>query len=509
MIARPVRAARLRHTVAGTATCVFVIISVTVLVSGAPAAWLLLGLGSVVAVAVTVVALAEGRFFEPLTIIAVVTLLFLARALDLFVNATDLQSYYPPPTGVAALEKLDGQEIAQFVTRVLQEPLSSALTRAIAVVTIFIILVVVGYSLPWGRRWGDLLSRAGSRLGPLNTPILVLICITLAAAGQITVMATLGGPVHIGQTAQYQTVYKSGVIYQVLIGFGMAAIVIWAAWMPPQSTRARVGLVFLTVEICLFFALTGSRTRVFMTLLLLAVVSHYLWRRWRLQYIAIGCVLLFAALGAILAIRQATYTKPLGRSLASAPAYIVHPHALLNDSHGGGFDDILMATSVIGSPHHYARRRGFQYGMGIVNAVRVYLPRFIDPHRPQSGDQEFRYLIFARRKGAGRPYTVIGDLWNDFGFPGVVIGSVLFGLLARALLGLLASPLQPGREYRVALYAIGLVILFTEATVTYSVTLGYIITLVLPFLIAIHLLGPATVRTRQMVAAARAPSGIR
>ncbi len=292
------------------------------------------------------------------------------------------------------------------------------------------------------------------------------------------------------ESALHFKVYTSGVLYQVLIGFGVIAVVLWAAWSPPGSIGSRVAFVALTLEICVFYALTGSRTRVFLTLLLVAVISHYRWRPWRLPYVLVGCVVVVVALASILAIRQATTTKTFGSALASAPAYIVHPRALLNDSHGGGFDDILMGTAVIGSPHHYARQRGFQYGMGIVDAFRSYLPSSIDPHKPQSGDQAFRYLIWANRFKAGRPYTIIGDLWNDFGFAGVVIGSLLFGLVARMLLGLVASPSDPGHEYRVALYAVGLMILFVEATVTYAVTLGYVLTIGVPFVIAIYVLGP-------------------
>ena len=57
--------------------------------------------------------------------------------------------------------------------------------------------------------------------------------------------------------------------------------------------------------------------------------------------------------------------------------------------------------------------------------------------------------------------TAVGDLWIDFGFPGVALGALLIGVLARALLGLAAPAATPGRDYRVALYAIGLVIVYT------------------------------------------------
>ncbi len=480
---------------------------VVVAATGAPVAWLMLGVSAVICIAWVVLAYLEDRFFEPMTMIAAVTLIsFLLRALELFANATSLQSYFAAPVGVNALIGLDNQLIARFVTINLREPLSPALTRAIAVITIFIVLVSVGYCLPVGRRAAARLSKLGRQLEISNVRSLVASCLALAALGQIAATVRAGGPVQIGQTATHASVYTAGVIYPFLMGFGVAGIIIWAGWNPPRSIRARVGFGLITLELCAFYALSGSRTRVFLTLLGLAIVSHYLWRPWRPRYLAVGCMTIVVLLAGVLAVRQATLTKPLGQALTSAPAYIVHPQALLNDTHGGGFDDIFYATSVIGSPHHYARRRGFQYGMGFVDALRSYIPHSIDPGKPQSGDQVFRYLLFGNTFQAGLPYTVIGDFWDDFGFAGVVVGSLLFGLLARALLGLLGSPRDPGREFRTALYAIAMMLLFIETTVTYSVTIGYFITVGIPFLIAIYGLRPALLLGRRLMGDARIPS---
>ena len=76
---------------------------------------------------------------------------FAARPLDLFLNANDLLSWHYEPSDVERLIHIDNQEIALFATRELQEGLEPALTRAMAAVTIFLALALVGYALPPGR----------------------------------------------------------------------------------------------------------------------------------------------------------------------------------------------------------------------------------------------------------------------------------------------------------------------------------------------------------------------
>ncbi len=97
-------------------------------------------------------------------------------------------------------------------------------------------------------------------------------------------------------------------------------------------------------------------------------------------------------------------------------------------------------------------------------------------------------MVWGDTLTAGRPPTAVGDLWIDFGFPGVALGGLVVGLLARALLGLTAGT-AAGREYRAALYAIGLIVLYTLVAETFSLALGLLFTLALPFLVAVHVFG--------------------
>ena len=123
------------------------------------------------------------------------------------------------------------------------------------------------------------------------------------------------------------------------------------------------------------------------------------------------------------------------------------------------------------------------------------MPDPLFPSKPESTDQEFRRFVWGNTRDEGRPYTVLGDFYNDFGFPGVAAGSVMLGILGRLLLALLRGPPgQSGEQYRVALYALLATIFYVAVVTTYTVSVGLFIGLGLPFLVAIHVLVPVAGR---------------
>jgi oligosaccharide repeat unit polymerase len=483
---------RFERVVAALAGVGVAVTALIVWIGGAPVAWLLLGFCAAVSAGALAIQLRHARWFEPLTVIAAFALVsFCARALQLFVGADDLLSYSPPFDLADEYLRIEMSETAQFVTSELKEPLEPALTRAIGTVAIFVALVVVGYLLPWGPRLGRRLARLGRGVTrPSNLRAVVLICLAIAAIGQISLLVKVGGPAEALETSFRHSVLRGGLVDHFLIGFGVVGLLVWMAWDPPRSARARVAFGLVTLEMCAFFALAGSRTRVVLLLAMLAVLVHYLWRRWRPVEVAAAVVLVVVLATALLGVRQATADKTTGEALGSAPTYIERPQGILNDLNE--FDYLFEATTVIGSSHKYRRPAEFQYGNGFWQAVHPFVPGTIDADKPESRDQEFRKIIWGKKQGEGRPYTIIGDFWNDFGFAGVVVGSLLFGLFSRALLGLVAAtPGRPGREFRVILYAMGLTLVYIAVSTTYSVTVGFLVIFGLPLLLALFALRPA------------------
>lgn len=477
---------RFERGVIVAAAVAVVTIAIGVLVLGAPVAWLLLGLSGALATAALIIQLRHERFFEPMTVIAAVALLsFAIRPLQLFLNVEDLLSWYPAESLQENTLNLDKSETALFVTQKLEGPLEPALTRAIGAVALFLVFVSVGYYLGVGRGIRDRVSRVGSTIERINVRAVVAMCLAIGILGQVVVLVQVGGPAEAFEGQLDSKVLEAGspVINHFLWGFGFVGVLCWAVWHRPRTAVERAAFAAATLEVAAFSALAGSRTRVFLLLFMLAIVSHYLWRPWRLRVVLGGIVLLFLLGAVLLGVRDATYDQPVDEALKSAPKYVANPRGILNDM--TEFDTLFMATSVIPTARDYG------YGQGILDAFRSYIPGPLDPNKPESGDQEFRKYVWGDTLNGGRPYTVLGDFYNDFGLPGVVVGAVMFGWAARVLLALIAGPRQlPGWEYRVALYAIGLAILYMSLATTYTIAMGFVLELVIPFLLAVHLLGP-------------------
>jgi hypothetical protein len=486
---------RFERTTVGVAGGAMALVALGVLLGRAPVAWLMLGVVGAVAVAVLVVQVGRERYFEPLTVLgAVVLLSFVVRPLYLFLNVDDLHSFYHEDGVVESLLHLENQEIALFVTRDLREPLEPALTRAMGAVALFVCLAVAGLLLPAGRRLADRLARAGQgSAAALEARFMTIACLVIAAIGQIAMLGRVGGPAAAADQMLDQAVLNTGVPYQVLLGFGTIGLLVWVAWSPPRTALARAGFAAATAEICLFYALAGTRTRIFLTLFMIAVVTHYLIRRWRLREVVGGLLVVLVISSGLLGVRQATKDESLGSALRSAPTYLTDPRGVLNDI--TEFDGLFYATTVIGSSREYRNPAPFRGGGWFIDALHSYVPASIDAGKPKSGDIEFRELVFDDEFEAGRPFTVIGDFWADFGFAGVALGALLVGVLMRGLVGLVAgAPRRPGSEYRVILYSIALVVFYAWVVNTYSVAIGFAITFGIPFLAVMHFIRPARER---------------
>jgi hypothetical protein len=477
---------RLERGLAVAATAALLTIALIVAVTGAPVAWLALGLTGVLSTVVFARAIWQRRFFEPLTIVAGFTLVsFAVRPLQLFLSVDDLLSWYPATTLDQATLTLDRSETAQFVTRKLEGPLEPALTRTMVAVTLFFCLFAVGYLLPVGRRLRGRMSRVGAAVVDLNIRAVVVACLAVGFVSQMIVLALAGGPAEAFEGQLDSTVIDAGspVVMHFLMGFSTVGIVCWAAWSRPSSRAERLAFVAATVEVVVFWALAGSRTRVLLLFFMLAVVVHYAWRPLTRRAVVgglVGCVLLGAAL---LSVRESTLDEPFGEALLSAPDYIVNPSGILNDF--TEFDILFTATSVIPSERDYG------YGQGALDALKSYVPGPLLADKPESTDQEFREFVWGGSQSGGRPYTLVGDFYNDFGFPGIAVGAVLFGMLGRLLLALVRAPAgRPGHAYRVALYAIGAAVFYMALATAYTLPIGFLIEFALPFLVAVHVLGP-------------------
>jgi oligosaccharide repeat unit polymerase len=447
------------------------------LAAGVHPAWVLLGVCAVAAVPVVVLGLIDGRFLEPLPVIAAaLVLILLTRPLQLMLEWQDLYSFFPPRDPLNSLLLLEGQEMANFVGKRLTEPLENAITRALGACALFIVLLLAGYALAVRRSLGRRLATLRGRVAPINLQAAIGGSLLVGLGAQTAVIARAGGPAASLESASKQTALSDTFVLFLLSGFSFVALVIWAAWARPRSRREWAAFAASVIAVVGLSLLAGSRARVVVPLTALAVVIHFTWRRWRLRELALGLLLLLAFGSSFAAFRQVS-DRGVGDAVSAAGDHLLDPRLLLNDT--TYFDHVVYATTI------YGRERPHRHGQFLLDGVRSYVPRAIDPGKPPGGDIAFRRVVWGSDYGAGRPPTAVGDLYIDFGFPGVAVGALLIGVAAAVLLNLLRGA-GPGREYRVALYAILLIVVYELVLGTFSIALGFAITLLIPFLIAIH-----------------------
>ena len=322
----------------------------------------------------------------------------------------------------------------------------------------------------------------------LDVPFTVAVCLLLGTVAQVAILAKAGGLSAVTNNLATQKTLQAGFVLFFFANFSIVGVLIWAAWRRPATRREWLGFALVILEICAFNALTGSRHRVIVLVFFIVIVAHYVWRPWRLREVVAVAVVAVLFSTALLGVRQATYDNSFTQSLRSAPDYITDPRGLANDM--TEFDALFYVTNSVGRELH-SRSHGelhHKYGGWIVRAVRSYVPGFVDPGRPESGDIEFRKDVW-ELDGAGRPLTLPGDLFYDFGWAGIAVGALLFGILARSALGLVSRRDAEGWPYRVALYAVALFVLFEMVRGTHSITINFLVTLALPFLLAVHVIG--------------------
>lgn len=443
--------------------------------------WILIALLGCAALATIAWAIRTDELLAPLGVIALTTLVyFVIRPLELSLSAGQLlhSSYDQLASGTEVLDRLPAQEISLYVHSRMLGTLEDALTRALLGLVLFYGCVLGGYRLGVGRRLAASWSRLGATSQRLDVRWVIAAWLAIGLAGQALIFVQIGGFGSALSQFSTQGNLAFGFVYLVLLNCYTAGLILWACWHQPEDRRARLALMIAVAELAGFYLLLGSRTLVIVPILLVVLARHELGRPWRLGALALAAVAAILFSSAYLSLREGARERPIGQALADVPAQAVKARAILGAS--PVFDQFLIATNYVPAASPY------RYGGELGQALLGQVPSFVYPGKPEANDTSFRKLIWGDRFLAGRPIGAAGAFYRDFGLPGIALGALLFGVLARALTGLRSRTGGPeGRELRSALFVLAVLETFIFTIGGYSLAFGYAITIGMPTLLGV------------------------
>ena len=390
---------------------------------------------------------------------------FCIRPLYIWSNRTQLQFHEFPKNAKAQLENLTSLELANFVTNRfagdLEGPMTVALGLGGAFLVCFVIGLAVGYRATSSRMPRLLEGRPAAHRLAFVVALLLIVGFGTQLAGQVGVGGALLSP------GSFEAA--------VLIRSAVVGLLLWAAYGP---LRGRWGLVFsaVTLAFVLLRATGGSRTEALLPLLAILIVIHLARRPFRAREVGAFIVIGLMVTNTVLTARVVATREPGASAILAGLKSSTSPSVALGDN--SLFDDVVLLTATV------PEQIPFQHGGRLLAGVASSVPSIFYPGKPEQNEITFRRLVWGELYEGGRPYTHIGEFWFDFGWPGVLIGSVLVGVLV-ARLRALGRPLARGVDPGAAVIAGILVPLFyLVIDGTYTILLSGLITYAVPLLLA-------------------------
>ena len=445
--------------------------------------WVLLAVLAASALALVVWAARHDELLAPLGVLAMTMLFyFVVRPLELAMSAGELvgenYNYYATP--LETINSITGQEISLFVHTRMSGDFEAAMGRATLAVTLFFLLALAGYVLPVAGHLAERAARIGSGMKHnLEVRWVVVAWLALGVLGQALILRTIGGlGVASTQLGTQGNLASLDFSLLTMLNFYTAGLVMWISWHPPRGRGAQVALGLALFELSAFYMLLGSRTLVIVPVLLIGLAWSETIKPWRIRTLFVGAIVGLFFASAYLTLREDTRNRPFSEAIKDVPANALNARTILNSS--PVFDQLFMETNFV------PEQAPYRYGGELSQAVRGNLPGLLYEGKPESTDVTFRKLIWGDRFLAGRPTGAAGEFYRDFGFPGIVVGSLLFGIFARGLSGLRArAGGEAGRPLRIALFVVGLLLLYQVAIGSYSLVVGSALAIGIPLFLGL------------------------
>lgn len=381
--------------------------------SGQNPGWALIGAMSVLVLCPLIVRVVQRRLdpFEPIIIFAAgIAVVFIGRPItELSDNMQDYAGYFTRPG-------FDG---------------------AMAIALVGTASLFAGYALPLGRRWAErtrtpsprwdveLSVRFASRLLVLG---FVLYLLNAIATGGIAQSLNFFTARTASDAVQANS---SGWLYLGPYLTLPASLLFLSAW---QRTRSRKALLLFVISLLIGLLITvprGDRTYVLALIMPLVVLRPlFAGRRPRLLAILVGVMVAIVAINVLLVYRNANTRGRASHTLVSA---VTNPlsqvHTLLAGPDVSFFSVLELQYEI--QPQQVA----FQPGDTLFSILAGPIPSHVWATKPVEASTAVSYYLFYQQslisKASNDP-GMFGDMYADYGFPTVVLYSVLLGIVLRA-----------------------------------------------------------------------------
>lgn len=333
---------------------------------------------------------------------------------------------------------------------------------------IYIILgylgMVVGYYLPFGKRWGEFANRKLPAWDWQPRQILLPAIIFLAVGLFFYVSAFLSGLVgysQIDMTDSFATLNYMLSLLALQAGFLVAMYIFKAKRITPQHLIAFgvIGIVLISR-----LSLGGNRGSLLMIVYLLAMAFAYSGRKLKFLHGVFFIVIVAVALLAGMiygttfrnlkgAEERTGITEQLGYvertldTISTQDTGKVLNEAFLTLSER--IDGVSSAAVVVSN---YERLKPFEAAHGIENNIvtelwTMFVPRFLWKNKPLIYDARSYSDLYFNFSGNSYAMTPIADLLRNFGPIGVPFGMILVGLFLRFVYATLIEdqPITIGR----------------------------------------------------------------
>ena len=317
----------------------------------------------------------------------------------------------------------------------------------------------LAYSSGMGSEAAKRLLRRLPRLGnwPRSLPALRLLLLMIVGLGCVFYLFKLGLSVGNYGNLEFQRHPPPGlpVLLQNLTDLSWVALCIFLVTSAKKSRRGVIWLLLgMSVSIlCIKLAISGGKVALIQPFLETAIVFHYGKRRFRIwEMLTMGVPVVILAFGAVNFYRFVVvghHGAP--KDLADVVSRVSLATDMLNDAHAigsqqspleqmvdrnAGTDALALIIKYTPNPFPYV------YGRHWLEIPLTFIPRQIWKNKPvnmPSAEFESTYMSEPSNYNGFSSMHLIGDLYRNFSFAGVLVGMFLLGVLLR-LFYLFCSP---------------------------------------------------------------------